>query len=208
MNSPQLYLASASPRRRELLRQLGVRFEVLSQSVPERRRAGETPEALVERLAMEKAGAGWAQLAAAQELPVLGADTVVVVDQQVLGKPAGRDEALSMLALLSGRRHRVLSAVALMGQDGLRVAVSESWVSFRVMDSAERAAYWASGEPADKAGAYAIQGLGALFVRRLEGSYSGVMGLPLFETAELLREFGIELLTNVATEKGEGMKKS
>lgn len=195
MISPHIYLASASPRRRELLQQLGVRFEVLAQDVAEVRREGESPEAFVERLALEKAQAGWVQLTAAQRLPVLGADTVVVVDEQVLGKPAGRDDALAMLARLSGRTHRVLSAVALLGQDGARVRVSESRVTFRVIEEQERAAYWASGEPADKAGAYAIQGLGALFVRHLEGSYSGVMGLPLFETGELLREFGIELLT-------------
>jgi septum formation protein len=194
MNHPHIYLASASPRRRELLQQLGVRFEVLAQNVPEVRRAGESPEAFAERLAREKAQAGWAQLAEAQRLPVLGADTIVVVDEQVLGKPANRDEALAMLALLSGRTHRVLSAVALIGQDKVRSRVCESRVTFRVIDVQERAAYWASGEPADKAGGYAIQGLGALFVERLEGSYSGVMGLPLFETGELLREHGIELI--------------
>lgn len=194
MNSPHIFLASASPRRRELLQQLGVRFEVLAQSVAEVRREGESPEAFAERLAREKAQAGWAQLAEAQRLPVLGADTIVVVDEQVLGKPANRDETLAMLALLSGRTHRVLSAVALIGQDKVRSRVCESRVSFRIIDARERAAYWASGEPADKAGAYAIQGLGALFVERLEGSYSGVMGLPLFETGELLREFGIEML--------------
>jgi septum formation protein len=192
---PQIYLASASPRRRELLQQLGVRFAVLNQAVPEERRAGETPEAFVERLAVQKAEAGWAQLAPAARRPVLAADTAVVVDEQVLGKPADREAALAMLALLSGRSHRVLSAVALMGQDRVRLRSSESQVSFRVIGAAEREAYWQSGEPADKAGAYAIQGLGALFVRHLAGSYSGVMGLPLFETGELLREFGIEIIT-------------
>jgi septum formation protein len=192
---PQIYLTSASPRRRELLQQLGVRFAVLNQAVPEERRAGETPEAFVERLAVQKAEAGWAQLAPAARRPVLAADTAVVVDEQVLGKPADREAALAMLALLSGRSHRVLSAVALMGQDRVRLRSSESQVSFRVIGAAEREAYWQSGEPADKAGAYAIQGLGALFVRHLAGSYSGVMGLPLFETGELLREFGIEIIT-------------
>jgi septum formation protein len=195
VNSPHIYLASASPRRRELLQQLGVRFEVLAQNVAEVRRDGESPEDFAQRLAVEKAQAAWAQLAERQRLPVLGADTIVVVDEQVLGKPANRDAALAMLTLLSGRTHRVLSAVALIGQDKVRSRVCESRVTFRVIEHAERAAYWASGEPADKAGGYAIQGLGALFVERLEGSYSGVMGLPLYETGELLREFGIDLLS-------------
>ncbi len=205
---PQVYLASSSPRRRELLDQLRVRFAVVTQDAPEEHAPGETPEAFVRRLALEKARAGWRGLpAGAARRPVLGADTVVVVDDDILGKPAGREDALAMLARLSGRAHRVLSAVACvhavteggelrqrLGQYRTSVRLSESRVWFRPIDARERAAYWASGEPAGKAGAYAIQGLGAIFVERLEGSYSGVMGLPLFETAELLRACGIQLL--------------
>jgi len=198
---PDIYLASSSPRRRELLDQLGVRFAVVAQDVPEHTVSDETPEAYVQRLALEKARAGWRALPIDAHRPVLGADTAVIVDDRVLGKPTGREAALAMLAMLSGRAHRVLSAVAVVGDrvsdvtDGgeLRqglgqyrtsVRLSESRVWFRRIDEWEREAYWASGEPADKAGAYAIQGLGAMFVERLEGSYSGVMGLPLFETAE------------------------
>ncbi len=207
---PDIYLASSSPRRRELLDQLGVRFAVVAQDVPEHYVSDEAPEDYVQRLALEKARAGWHCLPLDARCPVLGADTAVIVDDRVLGKPADRDEALAMLAMLSGRAHRVLSAVAVVGarvsdvSDGgeLRqrlgqyrtsVRLSESRVWFRRIDERERAAYWASGEPAGKAGADAIQGLGALFVERLEGSYSGVMGLPLFETAELLRACGVQL---------------
>jgi septum formation protein len=196
---PQLYLASASPRRRELLQQMGVRVAVLNQGLPEERLPGETPEIFVRRLALAKAQAGLQSLPAARRRPVLGADTAVVVDERVLGKPRDRADALAMLRLLSGRQHRVLSAVAVVGPDNLgqdrqALAVSESRVWFRALSEGECAAYWASGEPADKAGAYAIQGLAALFITRLEGSYSGVVGLPLCETGELLAGFGIELL--------------
>ncbi len=208
---PDVYLASSSPRRRELLDQLGVRCAVVAQSVPEHYAPDETPEAYVQRLALEKAQAGRHGLPVTTRRPVLGADTAVIVDDRVLGKPAGREAALAMLAMLSGRAHRVLSAVAVVddwgsdvtgneerwqrvGQYRVSVRLSESRVWFRRIDEGEREAYWASGEPADKAGAYAIQGLGAMFVERLEGSYSGVMGLPLFETAELLRACGVQRL--------------
>jgi septum formation protein len=203
MPLPDLFLASSSPRRRELLTQLGLQFTVISQAVPEHRLPEESPEDYVQRLALEKARAGFDQLADEVLRPVLGADTTVVVDDDILGKPSGRLEALEMLARLSGRSHRVLSAVAVVGRDNLGqdrpnvktgVRLSESWVTFRVITEEEREAYWASGEPADKAGAYAIQGLAAIFIERLEGSYSGVMGLPLFETSELLGEFGIHVL--------------
>jgi len=189
--APPLYLASASPRRRELLAQIGVPFRVVAGTVDERRWRGEAAEDYVRRLALAKARAGWRGLAGRRPGPVLGADTVVVLGDELLGKPAGREEALAMLARLSGRRHRVLSAVALVEGRRSAVRLNESRVSFRRIAAAERAAYWESGEPADKAGAYAIQGRAAVFVRRLEGSYSGVMGLPLFETAQLLREFGV-----------------
>lgn len=202
MSLPDIYLASSSPRRRELLDQLGVQYALVAQAVPERLAEGESPEAYVRRLAEEKAVAGWTSLSAIDRRPVLGADTAVVVDEQVLGKPLGRADGLAMLALLSGRRHRVLTAVALVSdgpdpETGAAYQVvnrlSESWVDFRALDGAERAAYWASGEPVGKAGAYAIQGRGAMFIERLEGSYSGVMGLPLFETAELLQAVGLQV---------------
>lgn len=203
MPLPDLFLASSSPRRRELLTQLGLQFTVISQAVPEHRLPEESPEDYVQRLALEKARAGFDQLADEVLRPVLGADTTVVVDDDILGKPSGKLEALEMLARLSGRSHRVLSAVAVVGRDNLGqdrpnvkigVRLSESRVTFRVITEEEREAYWVSGEPADKAGAYAIQGLAAIFIERLEGSYSGVMGLPLFETSELLGEFGIHVL--------------
>jgi septum formation protein len=196
---PHLLLASSSPRRKELLAQLGVRFEVVHPEVDEAMKPGESPHDFVARLALDKAYAGQALWPPAGELPVLGSDTTVVVDEQILGKPRDREEALDMLGMLSGRSHQVLSAIAVVGRDKLghdkaQVRVSDSRVTFRGISPSEREAYWRSGEPADKAGAYAIQGLGAIFVQRLEGSYSGVMGLPLFETAELLQAFGIELL--------------
>jgi septum formation protein len=199
VSSPHVLLASSSPRRRELLSQLGVRFEVVHPEVEEVLQPGESSYDFVARLALDKARAGLVLWPPAGELPVLGADTCVVVDEQILGKPRDREETLAMLGLLSGRSHRVLSAIAVVGRDKLghdraQVRVSDSLVTFRDISLSERQAYWHSGEPADKAGAYAIQGLGAVFVQRLEGSYSGVMGLPLFETAELLQAFGIEIL--------------
>ncbi len=209
MSLPDLYLASTSPRRRELLSQIGLRVEVVAQSQAEQRLDNESPENYVQRLALEKARAGQAALGGEPPRPVLGADTAVVVDEHILGKPADEAGALAMLGLLSGRSHRVLSAVAVVGRDNLgqdraevRMSASEVW--FRPIDAAERRAYWRTGEPADKAGGYGIQGLGALFVERLAGSYSGVMGLPLFETGELLRRFGIEPLSRgrcIATKK-------
>jgi septum formation protein len=190
MDSPPLVLASASPRRRELLIQIGVRHRVLAVDLDESRLPGETLEDFVQRLAMDKALAGWQALPAVARAAVLGADTLVVLDGEPLGKPADRDDALTMLARLSGRSHEVLTAVALVTPEA-RVRLSRSRVTFRATSAAERLAYWDSGEPADKAGGYGIQGLGAIFVAHLEGSYSGVMGLPLFETAELLVEAGI-----------------
>ena len=183
-----LILASTSPRRRELLAQLGVLFEVIAVDVDESCRAGEAPEDYVLRIARDKARAG--VRAARRSAPlVLGADTVVVIDGEILQKPAGRDGALAMLARLSGRTHRVLSGVALAGRcEDARMSDSE--VTFREIGARERSAYWETGEPVDKAGGYAIQGLGAAFVRRLQGSYSGVVGLPLYETAEMLARCG------------------
>ncbi len=199
MKSPQLYLASSSPRRRELLAQVGVSVEVVSQDVSENRQANESPKSYVQRLALEKACFGLKDLGSKVPLPILGADTAVVVENTVLGKPKDKADAVAMLQLLSCRSHRVLSAVAVVGRDDLGqdrevVRVSESIVRFRSISVKECEAYWDTGEPMDKAGAYAIQGLAAAFIERIEGSYSGVMGLPLFETGELLQKFGIEIL--------------
>jgi septum formation protein len=176
-----LLLASASPRRRELLWQIGVPHVIAAAAIDEQRRAGETPADCVRRLALAKARRFWPG-----ELPVLGADTAVVVDDEMLGKPGTRDAALAMLARLSGRAHEVLTAVALVGARGSEVRLSRSEVHFRELDPAECERYWRSGEGRDKAGGYAIQGLAAVFISELRGSYSGVMGLPLFETAALL----------------------
>ena len=186
--APLVCLASASPRRRELLAQIGVPFRIASSAVDESVLPGELPRNYVTRLARAKA---LAVRAADESLPVLAADTTVVIDGVLLGKPADATEGLRMLQLLSGRTHEVLTAVALAGVSGVSESLSASQVSFRAVTAAECAAYWHSGEPRDKAGGYAIQGLAAVFVNALHGSYSGVMGLPLYETAQLLRASGI-----------------
>lgn len=193
MPAVQVYLASASPRRRELLRQIGVAYRLLPVVVDETPAPDESPSAYVVRLALAKARTGTRLLGRRKSHPVLGADTAVVVDDAILGKPGDRDEGLAMLARLSGREHRVLSAVALATSTRDAVKVRESRVRFRELTRAECIAYWDSGEPSDKAGGYGIQGRAATFIAELHGSYSGVMGLPLFETAELLREFGLYL---------------
>mgnify|MGYP000178648519 FL=1 len=191
-----LVLASASPRRRELLNQIGVRFRQRVIEIDETARELESAEDYVRRVALEKARAVQRELGH-DEVLVLGADTAVVVDEILLGKPADCAHARQMLRLLSGRAHRVLSAVALVGErEAARVSASAVW--FRALSDAEIDTYWHTGEPQDKAGAYAIQGLGAVFVERLEGSYSGVMGLPLYETAQLLKDFGIQVLAQRA----------
>ncbi|MDD2049012.1 Maf family protein [Pseudomonas putida] len=189
-----LYLASGSPRRRELLTQIGIPFTTLSATVDESPLPNEAAPVYVERLARAKASAGLAALGsveASTALAVLGADTAVVLDGQILGKPVDRDDALAMLAALSGREHQVLTAVAVADQQRCLSVCVASQVRFRPISTEEAQAYWASGEPLDKAGAYAIQGLGAVFVQRIEGSYSAVVGLPLSETAELLGQFAI-----------------
>jgi septum formation protein len=183
-----VYLASASPRRRELLLQIGVPFRVISANIDESVHPGEVASSYVARLAAAKAEAGWQSRS---DAPVLAADTTVTLDQEILGKPAGRDDALGMLQRLSGRTHEVLTAVALRSGAGLEARISHSLVTFRRIQPDEAAAYWDTGEPRDKAGAYAIQGGAAVFIAELRGSYSGVMGLPLFETAELLQAAGI-----------------
>jgi len=194
VTDPSLLPASKSPRRRLLLEQIGIRFEVIDIDLEEAGLPGEDPESYVLRLALDKARAGRARIESTGCPPVLAADTAVVVGDRILGKPSERREAAAMLRLLAGRTHRVLSGIALV--DGReRQALSVSEVRFRAVSAREADAYWETGEPRDKAGGYAIQGRGALFVADLRGSYSGVMGLPLFETARLLAEAGIGCLT-------------
>ncbi|RFA30276.1 septum formation protein Maf [Alkalilimnicola ehrlichii] len=191
---PDIYLASNSPRRRELLDQIGVRYAWIDSGVEETLQEGESPEVFVLRLALDKARAGHKRLddEGRRDLPVLGADTIVVLDEQVLGKPRTHQDGIAMLAQLSGSTHRVLTAVALVDGEREATRLSVSQVTFRQLSEQERERYWATGEPNDKAGAYAIQGFAAVFIEQLEGSYSGVMGLPLFETGQLLEEFGID----------------
>lgn len=186
-----LYLASQSPRRHELLRQLGFDFSILDVDVPEHRQPGEPPEDYVSRVAREKAGAGLMQVVAVPGAVVIGADTEVVLDDEVFGKPVDAEDAMRMLWRLSGRTHRALSVVWCVSAGREEHALSDSIVEFMTLDDAQIAAYVASGEAFGKAGSYAIQGRAAAFVRHLAGSHSGVMGLPLHETAVLLRRFGL-----------------
>jgi septum formation protein len=193
----QLVLASASPRRKELLDQLGVRYLVHPVDIDELPKQREEPLAYVVRIAAEKAAACLAELE--PSLPILAADTSVVVDGQILGKPENKEHAIAMLNLLSGNIHRVYSAVSVresgMKNDSRHMqAVSMTDVTFRTISQKEIQAYWQTGEPEGKAGAYAIQGLGGIFVASIRGSYSGVVGLPLFETAELLSKQGIKVI--------------
>ncbi len=187
----QLILASASPRRKELLEQLKLKILIRPVDLNETPHPGEQPRAYVERLAAEKS-----QLCRTLYptiLPVLAADTAVVLDDEIMGKPKDKADAMAMLSRLSGRTHRVYTAVSLRGKAHWS-CTSMTDVVFRKMNEAEMLAYWASGEPADKAGSYAIQGLGGLFVESIKGSYSGVVGLPVYETAQLLSKQGIDLL--------------
>ena len=181
-----IYLASASPRRSALLQQIDVPHEVRPVDIDESPRPGEPPARYARRLAEEKARALWTRLQPAARKPVLAADTTVALGDEIPGKPADRDDALRILGCLSGRDHEVHTAVALLHEGGAAARVSTSTVCFRELTPAEIAWYWSTGEPADKAGAYAVQGHGAIFVRHLAGSFSGVMGLPLYETWELL----------------------
>jgi septum formation protein len=187
-----LYLASQSPRRQQLLEQLGVRFHLIDVDVPEVRAPGESPADYVSRVAREKAGAGLLKLAGVPGAVVLGADTEVVLGEEVFGKPADAVHAAQMLRRLEGRAHRVITVVWCMSAGREERAVNESTVEFGALSEEALAAYIASGEPMGRAGGYAIQGRAAAFVARISGSYSSVMGLPLFETADLLRRFGIE----------------
>jgi septum formation protein len=186
----QIILASASPRRRELLDQIKVAYRVYPVDLDESPLINETPLDYVQRLAAEKSAACIAELG--DSVPVLAADTAVVLDDLIMGKPKDRDDALAMLRLLSGKMHRVYSAISLRGRQHDQ-AVSITEVTFRPLTECEIEVYWQSGEPADKAGSYAIQGLGGIFVESINGSFSGVVGLPLFETAELLSRQGMGL---------------
>ena len=195
----KIYLASRSSRRRELLKQIGVAFEVLvvrdhpgrNVDVDESQFPGESPDDYVRRVSRAKADVGWQRILQRRlrPFPVLAADTVVCVDEIILGKPPDPSHAAKMLRLLSGREHRVLTAVTVRLDERAQLVVSESRVRFAELSPADIEAYVASGEPTDKAGAYAIQGRAGAFVTELHGSYSGVMGLPLYETAQLLKNF-------------------
>lgn len=188
-----IYLASQSPRRRELLDQIGVAHRVLSIDIDESRRDNELADAYVQRLAREKANAGWQYVLdhKLETAPVIGADTAVVIDGEILGKPIDAADAMAILQRLSGRSHDVMTGVAVHFAAKTQVTMSCTRVWFRALDRDEIENYWLSGEPRDKAGAYGIQGLAAKFIERIEGSYSGVVGLPLFETAQLLRSIDI-----------------
>ena len=182
-------LASQSPRRAELLSQIGIPFETTPADIDETPLQGELPEDYVMRMAQEKARAvhhhypnDW----------VLGSDTSVILAGKILGKPDNRDDAMAMLSALSGNTHRVLTSVSLLGSEEFH-ALSESQVTFRHLDQTEIESYWETGEPADKAGAYAVQGQAAVFISRINGSFSGIMGLPLFETAQLFTQAGIKI---------------
>ncbi len=187
--SAQIILASASPRRKELLDQIKVTYRVYPVDLDETPLPDETPLDYVQRLAAEKSAACQTQLKT--EVPVLAADTAVVLGRVIMGKPKDKADALAMLMLLSGKTHQVYSAISLRGLEHSQ-AVSITEVTFRSLTKQEILAYWHSGEPVDKAGSYAIQGMGGMFVESIKGSFSGVVGLPLFETAEILSKQGIE----------------
>ncbi len=202
--TPRIYLASKSPRRRELLRQIGVQFDVLTfrtgvrgedADVDETPLPDEQVERYVERLALSKAEAGMRRVLWRKMLhqPVLAADTTLELDGEIIGKPADVADAHAILRRLSGRRHRVLSALAISDGQRIRSRMSISEVKFRELSDLEIRHYVATGEPMDKAGAYGIQGKAAIFIENIRGSYSGIMGLPLFETAQLLDAFGYPL---------------
>lgn len=194
MRIPLIHLASSSPRRHELLKTLGVTFSAAGVDVDERRLDNEAPDAMVLRLASAKAAAGFT----AETQLVLGADTAVVLGDAVYGKPRDRADAINMLASLSGCTHQVMTGVVVHSDTGQQTALSISDVTFREIRPDEARAYWQSGEPWDKAGAYAIQGRGAVFVTAISGSYSGVVGLPVFETAQLLQNAGVDILSGLA----------
>ena len=190
MSSSLLILASASPRREKLLRQLGVNFVSEPQDIIEEKRIDESPEKFVKRMAEEKASSAFGKRKE-KDIVVVASDTIVVCDKRVLGKPKDKSDGIKMLLTLSNKTHRVLSAVTVANTLRYKSTVSETSVSFREISEIEAECYWDSGEPEGKAGGYAIQGCGAVCVQSITGSYSGVMGVPLFQTAQLLSEFGI-----------------
>lgn len=192
----QIILASASPRRRELLSQIGITAMVQAVDIDESKKQNETVLAYVERLAREKANRGFEVIKNPEKLPVLGSDTIVEIDGEILGKPDNRQHAKEILKRLSGEKHEVHTAVAIVMGDKTFLKVSSTAVRFKTLQAQEIEQYVASGEADDKAGAYAIQGIAAQFVENINGSYSGVMGLPLFETVELLEQCGISPLAN------------
>lgn len=202
MNHEVVVLASGSPRRRCLLEQIGVPHRIHAVAIDEGRLAGETPRDLARRLALAKASEAWTELSGAGGSLVLGADTAVCLEGTLFGKPRDSAEAVTMLERLSGRTHQVFTAVAGVQEGERLIRESISSVTFRSLGGAEIDAYVDTGEPLDKAGAYAIQGLAAVFIERLEGSYSGVMGLPLYETWGLLRAFGYDLLAGATPRRG------
>ena len=191
MTASILLLASQSSRRRQLLKQLGVKFLVNAQDIDESCKRDEKPKDLATRLAEEKAKICLKE-SKDSNVVVLASDTIVVLNEEIFGKPKDRNDGIRMLLRLSANTHRVLTAVSVRCHSRSKTICSETFVKFRTISNKEAEYYWDTGEPLDKAGAYAIQGFGAVFIKSIEGSYSGVMGLPLFETAELLREFGID----------------
>lgn len=203
MNSTEavIFLASASPRRKELLAQIGVNCLCLPVDIDESAFENESVTSYVKRLAVEKAMAGWSQ--SNKKLPVIGADTIVVYKQQLLGKPCDKNEAIETLIQLSGQTHQVYTAVAVVNDGFSEISISQSEVEFGYIDKDLIQAYVATGEPMDKAGSYGIQGLAALWIKKITGSYSSVMGLPLYETAQILRKLDIITVYNPQTNKSD-----
>ena len=196
----QIILASASPRRAELLQQIGVRVIMQSVDIDESLLENEAVLDYVQRLAMEKAQRGFETIKNQQKLPVLGSDTIVEIDGLVLGKPKNRQQAKNMLQQLSAQKHTVHTSVAIVTEDKKIIDSSSSQVYFKTLEDQEIDLYLATGEADDKAGAYAIQGIAAQFVKNINGSFSGIMGLPLYETAQLLKRCGVEPLKHYITE--------
>jgi len=194
ISTAQIILASASPRRRELLEQIGIRALVQAVDIDESRQPDEPVMDYVCRLALEKASCGFDTIENPQKLPVLGSDTIVVQDENVLGKPENRQQAKEMLLLLSGKKHTVHTSVAIVTDDTRLIETSSSQVHFKTLQEWEIDSYLATGEADDKAGSYAIQGIAAQFIKNINGSFSGVMGLPLFETVQLLKKCGVSPL--------------
>jgi septum formation protein len=197
----QLYLASKSPRRQQLLGQIGIRFKQIDVDVSEERLLQENPQDYVSRIALEKARAASRIRDLDKNIPIIGSDTIVVLENTILGKPKDFNDAVNMLTRLSGRSHKVLTAISVI-HDGAWSCINETTVLFRDLAEDEIEAYCFTDEPWDKAGAYAIQGKAAIFIKEINGSYSGVMGLPLFETAQCLQKAGINIFNNNEIETG------